>query len=258
MTPLEQHVIDAVADRVIAHLGARTGGHCVQVANLPHEVADLACARAHSVLDEGGDFARLVVQRDATQPWHATPTKIVELRNHVDDRNSRLVVFIPAGEHLAVEDSFGESTFETLDVGDLYRTIAADLSARLGRDAPEVGERADEIVAILRGDVRFAITDEAIAAYLARILEQPTAEQVGRALTEVRLLPDADLGQLESAELQTRLIRNAQQIEVLTEAAAPVERLRRLPLDPRASGEPADTRRAAGRDRRWQPRRRQP
>jgi hypothetical protein len=234
MNLLEQHVVDAVATRVVEHLNDRGSGHCVQVANLPRDVADLACARTHAVLEGRGDFARLVVQGDPAESWHATPTKIVELRNHVDDRNSRLVVFIPAGEHLAVEDSFGESTFETLDVGDLYRTIAAELSEKLVRDAPELGERADEVVTVLRGDGRFSISDEAIAAYLARLVQDPTTEELGRALTEARLLPDSRLGEVAGDELKSRLIRNAQQIAALTEPAAPVERLRRLPLDPRA------------------------
>jgi hypothetical protein len=235
MSALEQQVIDAVAGRVIEHLEARAGGHCVQISNLPARVADLACEQTHAVLDAKGDFARLVVQRDPEKPWHATPTKIIELRNHVDERDSQLAVFIPAGEHLAVEDSFGESTFEILDVGDLYRSIAEELSDRLERQAPAIAERADAIVAILRGDDRFATSDEAIAGYLAHIVGQPTMEELGHALTEVRLLPDRDLGEFDSAELQSRLIRNAQQVAALTEAAAPVERLRALPLDPRVA-----------------------
>ena len=144
MSLLEKHVVDAIAARALGHLDGRSGGHCVQIANLPYRVADLACAQAHSALEASGDFARLVVQRGGAHPWHATPTKIVELRNHVDERDSRLVVFIPAGEHLAVEDSFGESTFEILDVGDLYHDIADRLSERIGREAPGIRERADE------------------------------------------------------------------------------------------------------------------
>ena len=234
MSLLEKHVVDAIAARALGHLDGRSGGHCVQIANLPYRVADLACAQVDSALEASGDFARLVVQRGGAHPWHATPTKIVELRNHVDERDSRLVVFIPAGEHLAVEDSFGESTFEILDVGDLYHDIAdRSLNGSDERRLESEKERT-KIIAIVRGDARFAVTEEPIAAYLARLVDEPSREELGRALTELRLLPDSEIGDVASNELQARLIRNSQQIAALTEPAAPAERLRRLPLNPSA------------------------
>ena len=233
MTPLDEIVAATVARTVVEHLGGRDKGHCMQVANLPDAVADAACKLAHQVLEPEGHYARYAVDGAPTEEWHATPTKIVELRNHVDERDSKLVVFIPSGEHLAVEDSFGESTFEMFEVGDLYRTITAALTADLARTDPELAERAGEVLSVIRGSDRFRQNDEAAAAFLSRLVATPSPEELGRSLVELELLPDAEIHDTDSDELKSRLIRNQQQMMALIEPSLPTERLRRLPLDPR-------------------------
>src|SRR5207249_668329 len=100
MTSLEERVISAVAGRIIRQLFDRGPGHCIQVANLPASVADNACRQVHEAVADSGDLARFVVST-SSRPWHATPTKIVELRNHVDEKDARLVIFIAAGDQLA-------------------------------------------------------------------------------------------------------------------------------------------------------------
>jgi hypothetical protein len=233
MTPLDEIVAATVARTVVEHLGDRDKGHCMQVANLPDAVADGACRLAHQVLEPQGQFARYAVDGNPTEEWHATPTKIVELRNHVDERESKLVVFIPSGEHLAVEDSFGESTFEVFEIGDLYRTITADLATDLAKTDPELADRASEVLSVIRGSDRFRQNDEAVAAFLSRLVATPSREELGRALVELELLPDAGIPDADPDDLKSRLIRNQQQMMALVEPSLPTERLRRLPLDPR-------------------------
>lgn len=232
MTPLEERVITAVSRLVVDHVNARDAGHCIQIGNLPPAVAEAACKTAYAALEPGGDFARFVAERP-TAPWHATPTKIVELRNHVDEKNSRLAVFVAAGDSLAVEDSIGESTFEVMQITDLYRTIAEELRTELAEKNEDLAERTEEVLSIVQADDRFGAGDEAVAAFLSRLVATPTQEELGWALTELELLPDATMRDLQTPDFKSRLIRNSQQMTLLVDPTAPVERIRRLPLDSR-------------------------
>jgi hypothetical protein len=232
---LAEHLVAALAGRVLDTLATRGPGHCLQVSNVPREIAEGACQIVTKDL-KTPDVAR-VVATDARRAWQATPAKIVELRNRPESAGGKLALFVPAGERLAAGDSFGRSTFEVLDLGDLYDTVIHDLRLQLQTLAPDLADRAGSIVQLARGDRRFSVTGREAAAFLARLTEHPSEDELGAALVELGLLPDRQIGHEDASDLSARLARNLEQVNKLTELAPPADRMQRLPLSPQ---EPED------------------
>jgi hypothetical protein len=225
---LDQHLIDALADRVLGRLRSRGPGHCLQVPHVPRDIADSACRLVDNDLEDP-DAAR-VVTAAPKRAWQATPAKAVELRNDGERTGGRLALFVPAGEHLAAEDSFGRSTFEVLEISDLYDVVIQRLRRRLHSVAPDLAERADSIASIARGDARFVASGRDAAAYFARVAAQPSEEELGSALAELGLLPDSGIAEQEPADVSARLARNLEYMSTLTELAPPADRIQRLSL----------------------------
>ena len=223
------HLVGTLAAAVSELIGRRGEGHCLLVPNLPLWLADAACRELVAENGAGNTNACTVVE-SAREPWHATPTKAVELRNMVEESGGKLVLFVPSGTQLAAEDSFGRSTFEVFDVRDLEHRTVRELEQALHERDPQVGEEADRILTAL-ADKSFEVDDGQRVAYLARLLDRPRRDEVGKALTEVGLLPDASIAAHEDDQLTARLHRNLQQMRTLTEVAPPEERVRSLPLD---------------------------
>jgi hypothetical protein len=228
MSSLDDQLTVTLAERVLDRIRARGPGHCLLIPHVPAGLADHACRLVQkNVVD--GDAAYVVVA-EPKREWQARPAKVVELRNKAEETGGRLIVFVPAGQHLAAEDSFGRSTFEVLDVSDLHTDVTERLRRQLQALAPDLVERAEDVIAVVRRDERFGIDDRAVAAYLASTLERPSEEGMGAALSELGLLPDVELATADSSDVPTRLMRNLQQMETLTDLAPPIDRIHRLTL----------------------------
>ena len=228
MSPLDDHVVDTLAERVLTHLRSRGPGHCLQIAHVPLEVADSACRLVAKELREP-DLARVVVSSSQKpKAWQSPPSKVVEIRNTSEETGGRLALFVPAGQHVAAEDSFGHSTFELLDLGDLYDEVVERLRRRLQTVAPSIAERAEDVVGAAAGED--GVSDRDVAAYLARIVSRPSEEELGRALVEVGLLPDASLSEQPPEDVGVRIARNSQFMRALTELAPPADRIQSLSI----------------------------
>ncbi len=234
MSDLQQLLVEALSQRVLDTLRNRGPGHCLQIPHVPSEVADSAC-RAVSRELEPPDAARVVTERPK-RDWQASPAKVVELRNLAEESGGRLALFVPAGARMAAEDSFGRSTFEVIDAGDLYEVVLRDLQLRLQEVAPDLSERAESITGLAKGDGRFSVGGREAASYLMRLVQHPSEEELGGALVELGLLPDLDVAHEEPADLSARLARNLEQMNILTDMAPPADRIQRLPLSPELPG----------------------
>jgi hypothetical protein len=221
-------LVGSLAAAVSEVLDRRGSGHCLLVPNLPSWLAEAACRELVSAGVDGSEVRTVV--KESYEAWHATPTKAVELRNLVEDAGGKLVLFVPSGTQLAAEDSFGRSTFEVFDVTDLERRTVRELEQALHELDAQVAAEADRVLTALTAK-DFEIDDGHRVAYLARLMETPRREEVGRALTEMGLLPDAGIAAHDDDQLAARLQRNLQQMQILTEVAPPEERVRSLPLD---------------------------
>jgi hypothetical protein len=222
-------LVDVIGNRVVSTIRDRGEGHCLQVAHLSHEIADAAAALVHSQLDDPDAVA--LVQKQPTRPWHAKPTKIVELRNMVESTGGRLVIFMEAGQHVAAEDSFGDSTVELLDLRNIYPELVDYLLSKLEGSQSDLALTAETICSIAKRDAKYGVGDVQTAAFLGRLVENPVAAELGPALAELGLLPDTGIGR-DLAEIPVRMDRNRSQMARLTDSKlAPAERIRALPLD---------------------------
>ncbi len=227
MNDLDQETVETLTERVISTIKARESGHCLQIPHLPIEVADATCQRVQKSLAKS-DTACVVVEF-RKHPWHEVPSKVVELRNDVQARGGRLVIFIPSGEQLAAEDSFGSSTFEVLETGDLYSGVVRRLREKLESRAPGLADAVTEILRVVK-DSKFDANDRAVAGFLSKLVVDPTADNLGRSLGNLGLMPDTKIA-ASIEQIPVRLERNRKVMEMLVEPMPPAERVRTLPID---------------------------
>lgn len=232
MTLLDDEVVEALAARVLETLSSRGPGHCLQVAHVPMVTADAACEMVTTGISERDTATVVVADPDPEKPWQARPSRVVELRNLAEETGGRLILFLPAGQHLAAEDSFGRSTFEVLDLDDLDRQVVDRLRRKLRSTNSELAERAEAIATVARRDAKFGVGERDVAAYFARLVETPSLEEAGRGVVELGLLPDSALASEEPDGLSVRLARNLQHIEALTDLSPPADRIQALVISP--------------------------
>lgn len=230
MTP-DDAAVEEVARSIAALAATRTAGHCIRISDLPPQLADGACARA-TALVAAEDIVCLVTTTPS-QPWHAEPTKVVELRNASErgEANGRLIIFVPAGQRVAAEDSFGQTTFEVVSFADVYSRVVDRLVAELERRDPDIAEIAGQVVHAVRADRTAALDDRRVANYLASIITAPSPEAVGVGLPLLGLVSDKEIAELPAVDRDRRLFMNARQMDILAELAPPAERVRRIPLN---------------------------
>lgn len=221
--PADDGLIDTIVSTVEGVLLSRASGHCLQVPHLPGRVADQATERLWARVGPS-DIVRLV-RTNPSSPWHASPTKVVELRNSLDESPGRLVVFLEAGQLLAAEDSFGSSTFEIVEVSDAHASLVSRLLGGLDQDDPEMGRRTRAVIAYAGS---LGVSTRRQVEYLQRIADHPTLDAVGSELDALGLMPDRLLGEVEDDKVAARMRQNHRTMEALTEPEPPAERVRRI------------------------------
>ena len=129
-----------------------------------------------------------------SREWQARPAKVVELRNKAEETGGRLIVFVPAGQHLAAEDSFGRSTFEVLDVSDLHTDVTERLRRQLQALAPDLVERAEDVIAVVRRDERFRRRRSGSRCLLGQHSRTPIGRRHGGGTFRARASPRCGVG----------------------------------------------------------------
>jgi len=119
--------------RLTSLLRSRAAGHCMRIADLDRGLMLRMCARLRA---EVPDSQVVVLGNGGTtksDPCEVTSTKLVELRNPLQDGSLRppLLVFVPSDLRAAAEDSFGVATFEEIPVGDVYLSLRRRLLEEL-------------------------------------------------------------------------------------------------------------------------------
>ena len=203
MSRFEDTLVDVLAGRIRAVIGARGPGHCAQVPHVPVALADRVCETLHREMT-ASDRLCMVVEHPK-KPWHASPAKVVEYRNESEGVGTKLVVVVPAGSHLPVEDSFGTTTFEVVDTSDVYQEARRESVAKLRELKPEVADKVDRVLDQVQHTRDFAVSDDAAARFASDVLSRPTAAGVGAAMTNLGLIPDTELLDQEDDEIGPRL-----------------------------------------------------
>jgi len=174
-------LVERMRPRLLMALEAAGPGQRLRVTALPEPVMDGIC---ESLEGDARWVARVLAVGPDPRPWKATATKLIELRNVLENP---LVVFIPPGLRTAAEDSLDIATFTELSLSTVGHDLAAALLQRIPQ--PLRDEVAGALV-YLREQRHARSTDEEVEYLLTVIKNGSTAEAAGGALYAFGLVPD--------------------------------------------------------------------
>ena len=232
LRPIEQSdlygfLTERLRPRLLADLAAAGPGQRMRVTTLPEPVMEAVCA---SLQGDPRWHARVLAAGPVVAPWHASATKLIELRNVLE---LPLLVFLPPGKRTAAEDSLDIATFTELSLA----TVAAELVEALLKEIPEPLRGAlREELAFLRTERHIRNADEEVEYLLTVRKNGKNAAAAGGALYVFGLLPDFQL--FERGSTRFWLTRNTKACERLADATRPRQtqplqaRLQRLPVKP--------------------------
>lgn len=221
-TDLHALLADRMLPRLRATLEQAGPGQRMRVTTLPEAVMDRLCLAL-----QGDDRweARALTAAPSGEPWRATATKIIELRNALE---RPLLVFIPPGLRIAAEDSLDIATFTELSLHTMSTVLVSTLLERL---PPELASVVRDELDYLRTEGVTRSADDEVEYLLTITKNGATREAAGGALYTLGLLPDFDL--FTRGNTRHWLTRNRNASEILEEVDQPLQgRLRRLPLRP--------------------------
>jgi len=193
---LTSELEQAILPHLVDFLHNRGDGHCMRVADLDVDLMVRLCARLRAECPN----AAIVILGDGFQSrtpddLTVSSTKLVELRNPREDGTLRppLLVFIPEGLRMAAEDSFGEATFEVVNLGDVYSATRHRLLA--GMPTEIRGVVADFLQTLTTGAERWPFAEPlpVVRFLLTAKINDYDGEAIGAALYELGLVPDFEL-----------------------------------------------------------------
>lgn len=200
-------LVERIARRLQARLGARLPGHCIRVDDL--SPAD-ALAIAERIARD--DIAFDVHVLAHLEPRHEREIKVdraIELRNR---KQQPLLLLVPAGAGHAASSL--DNSFEPLPLIEELRDVSADLEKELS--ATDIGRLIGDVKHVL-GRTRQV---ESWTRFLGAISDDPTARAVGSQLWQVGLVPD-----LGTDRIAERLLRNAKAAAAISRPSRPTARV---------------------------------
>jgi DNA phosphorothioation-dependent restriction protein DptH len=177
-------IIERLQPKLLPALQNAGPGQRLRVTTLPESVMEGLCQRLQS---DSRWVARVLATSPEENPWRATATKLIELRNALE---KPLLVFIPSGLRTAAEDSLDIATFTELPLATLGQDLVAVLLERLPE--PLRTDVAASLV-YLREQRHIRNTDEEVEFLVTILKNGGTAPAAGSALYVFRLLPDFEL-----------------------------------------------------------------
>ena len=118
------------------------------------------------------------------RPWKATATKLIELRNTLEEP---LLVFVPSGLRTAAEDSLDIATFTELSLAGLSRDLVESLVAELDQG---LQLHVRDVFEYLRLERISRHVDQEVEYLLTVVKNGKTPRAAGRALFVFGLIPD--------------------------------------------------------------------
>lgn len=214
-------LIDQMQPRLLRALDEAGSGQRLRVTTLPEPVMDGLCERLQ------GDprwVARVLGSSNEAGPWRATATKLIELRNALEQP---LLVFIPPGLRTAAEDSLDIATFTELSLAALADDLVDVLLERL---EPSLRAQVVEVFAHLRAEGHVKNRDEEVEFLLTIARNGGEAAAAGGALYVFGLLPDFQLFTRGSPVFW--LSKNIKAVEQLADGQPLQTAILRLPIKP--------------------------
>lgn len=196
-------------------------GQRLRVTTLPEPVMDGVC---RSLQDDDRWVARVLGSSVGLDPWKATATKLIELRNVLE---KPLLVFIPPGLRTAAEDSLDIATFTELPLASLAQDLVSVLLERLSEP---LGTDIRAVLTHLREQRHVRNTDEEVDFLVTLFKNGATVAAAGGALYTFRLLPDFRL--FSRGNVLFWLSRNLKACDSLIDGQPLQTSILRLPIKP--------------------------
>jgi len=198
-------------------------GQRLRVTSLPQPVMVALC---RDLAEEARWVVRLLTSGKPQEPWDATPTKVVELRN---SEARPMLLFIPPDLRTAAEDSFGVATFVELPLDEVGSGMISSLMSDL---EPELRRKIEDALGFLRRQGILKSRDEEAEYLLTTLKNGATARAAGGALFVFGLVPDYNAFDRDNP--LTRLSYNEKVRLILSDIRQPLQsRIARLPIEPR-------------------------
>ena len=220
---LTDEEFDAELGEVLTHklraiIVARASGHCMRVSDLNGSLIGKVALALKADLGEAAQIHILSAESENGNPLKITSTKLVELRNPFPNGCQRppLLVFVPSDLKASAEDSFGEATFETLNVRTVYDLLFSKI---LDLFPSQLRMHIEELLKVPK-QRRWPWCDSISQSRFLLTIRKNGYEPdiVGASLYELGLIPDFSL-LLEPAEAVNRLGRNLACVGKLTQSS---------------------------------------
>jgi DNA phosphorothioation-dependent restriction protein DptH len=204
---LPSTLVERIAGRLEARLGARERGHCIRVDDLSQ--AD-ALALAEEIAGDAIDFdVHVLANREPQHQYEIRVDRAIELRNR---KHRPLLLLVPAGAGHAASSL--DNSFEPLPLINELREVSDDLESELATTD------ADSLVRSVKRVLGRTRQVESWARLLGAVAVDPTASTVGSQLWQVGLVPD-----LGAEGIETRLPRNAKAVAAISRPGRPTSRV---------------------------------
>ena len=205
---IEKSLINVLLPKFKLLLETRGAGHCMKVSDLDTSLMYKLCEELAKSVDNS---QVVVLANNADKNYSVTSTKLVELRNPDEQGNLRspLLVFVPNELKTSSEDSFGEATFEHVDITEAYSLAFQSIKEQC---PASLSQFVEEIVFILNEKASLKINPYQWLRYILTIQVNDFDPSVlGAALYELGLIPDLELHQ-DHSMLVRKLVKNHESI----------------------------------------------
>lgn len=193
-------------------------GHCMKVTGFPSDVLPNLRAKVMETTSKADCF---ILSEEKTGAEFITPTKLIELRN---DLSKPILVLIPVNSNTAAEDSYGNATFQDLNVKELDGRLLASL-------IKEAEGNHTVKTALNYADKNLNVSTSNKINYLLYVsLNGFNKSAIGNGIFHLGLIPDEKLA-IRGEYAQHFLAKNDDCITVMSEFSATIaDRVVELPI----------------------------
>lgn len=222
---LHSFIAEQCLPRLREELRAKGDERRLRVTDLPLPVMERLAQTLDAEGSGGKWVARVLTAVTAEEPWRATATKLIELRNALREP---LLVFLPTGLRTAAEDSLDVATFTEIPIASRTAAFANELHHRL---PSALRPLVDDALRFLRRERVLRSSDLEVEYLLTVLKNGSTPAAAGGAMFLFGLIPDFAL--FDGSDHRQRLARNQTVSATLAEVRRPLqERIGRLRIVP--------------------------
>ena len=194
-------------------------GHCMKLTGIPDKY--LSSLRK-TLLSKYPRFDIYIIREEESEET-ISATKLIELRNN---NENPLLAILPSNSRTPAEDSYGNATFQNLNLSMLDKELAIRLSNELSK---EISTEVNEILSFLK--IKIKSGNNGLINFLLSLREEKEVENIGNYLVHLNLLPDSSLHR-DDSQVKARLNYNRISVGILSDFSKAIyDRIRDLPME---------------------------